>query len=157
MGNPHGVQWIVELYGCRAELLERVPYVEQALAISAERARASVIRNNYHQFEPYGVSGVTILQQSHVTIHTWPEDTYAAVDFFFCHEDMDVEAAIAELKRCFQPTRVAIDRFARGPHQNRASVIELDGPAHGNAVPDPEQPTAETPDPHRSLQPDEPA
>jgi S-adenosylmethionine decarboxylase proenzyme len=64
-------------------------------------AEAHIVSGHFHQFSPYGVSGVLVIQESHFTIHTWPEHAYAAVDIFTCSPDLRVEAAISELKSAF--------------------------------------------------------
>lgn len=113
MKEALGTQWIVELDGCEQSSLEGVAYVEQALLESANQARACIVSHKFHQFSPYGVSGVLVLEQSHITIHTWPEHSYAAVDLFFCSDNIDVEAAFEVLRRRFQPQRIEVRQLKR--------------------------------------------
>ena len=106
MNGPLGTQWIVELNACASSPLEQVPFVRESMLEAARRARAEIVGDDFHQFAPYGVSGVVVLAQSHMTIHTWPEYGYAAVDFFFCSDEVDVEAAIDHLRDRFRVGRV---------------------------------------------------
>jgi len=77
---------ILELYNCNASLLEKPTHSEQFLLEAAQKMGATVVSNDFHAFSPYGVSGVVIIKESHLTIHTWPEHQYAAIDIFTCGE-----------------------------------------------------------------------
>ena len=74
---------------------------------------AIVVSTDFHAFSPYGVSGVIIIQESHLTIHTWPEHQYAAIDIFTCGE-LDIEAGLKHLTQCFNAGRSWQKEFARG-------------------------------------------
>ncbi|MEX2572903.1 MAG: adenosylmethionine decarboxylase, partial [Balneolaceae bacterium] len=84
-----GRQLLVEFYDCEKSKLNDVSYIEQALLQATRESRATVISHNFHKFSPYGVSGVIVIAESHVTIHTWPEYCYAAVDVFTCGDLID--------------------------------------------------------------------
>lgn len=81
---PLGHHLLLELHGCPAALLSEIEPIRQRLEGALDRAGATRLSSHFHQFEPHGVSGVTILAESHATIHTWPEHGYAAVDVFTC-------------------------------------------------------------------------
>jgi len=115
MTKPLGTQWIVELYGCEAGVLERVPWIERSLLEAARAAHANVVSHSFHQFKPYGVSGVVVIEESHLTIHTWPEHGYAAVDMFFCSE-VDAAAAVDVLKHRLRPAQTDCRTLHRGAH-----------------------------------------
>jgi S-adenosylmethionine decarboxylase len=68
----------------------------------------------FHSFDPYGVSGVVIITESHVTIHTWPEHGYAAVDIFSCSPKLDHAAIRQHLKRSLSAQRVSGKSLKRG-------------------------------------------
>ena len=72
-----------------------------------------VIYHFFHQFEPFGVSGIILISWSHFAVHTWPEDCYAAFDVFTCGE-MVPELAIESLKEDFQAQRVDVQIIPRG-------------------------------------------
>lgn len=80
---------LVEFYECNPELLNDVNYVEKAMVDGTKKAKATIIKSTFHKFAPHGVSGVVVIAESHVAIHTWPEYGYAAVDIFTCGETID--------------------------------------------------------------------
>jgi len=114
MTQSLGRHILLEFFGCAPETLSRVNYVENALLNSAEVSNAKVVDTLFHQFLPYGVSGVVVIEESHFTIHTWPEHGYAAVDIFTCSNDVDVENAVAYLRGAFQPENVERKEVDRG-------------------------------------------
>ncbi|MCS7084711.1 MAG: polyamine aminopropyltransferase, partial [Bacteroidia bacterium] len=71
-------------YGCPPEALNDVGHIEQTMLGAAKVAGATVINSTFHHFSPFGVSGVVVIQESHLAIHTWPEYGYASVDVFTC-------------------------------------------------------------------------
>jgi S-adenosylmethionine decarboxylase proenzyme len=109
-----GTHLLVELYGCNGQTLERVAYVENALVRAAHESNAHIVSHFFHEFEPYGVSGVVVIEESHYTIHTWPERRYAAVDLFFCSETVDAERALEVLRGAFEPEHVEVMLNRRG-------------------------------------------
>ena len=80
---------LVEYYGCDVNLLNRASAVKEVMEDAARAARATVVESFIHQFSPFGVSGVVVIAESHLTIHTWPEYGYAAVDLFTCGDEVD--------------------------------------------------------------------
>lgn len=84
-----GKHILVELYDCTPALLDDTAYVERSMLGAAKAVGATVISATFHQFAPYGSSGVVVIQESHLAIHTWPEFGYAAVDFFTCGDEID--------------------------------------------------------------------
>ena len=91
-----GKHILLELYECPFEKLNDLAFLEQALKKAASTMGATVVNSNFHHFSPIGISGVVIIQESHLTIHTWPEYNYAAVDIFTCGE-INLEAGIEYL------------------------------------------------------------
>ncbi|MBI4450895.1 adenosylmethionine decarboxylase [Candidatus Woesearchaeota archaeon] len=86
------VHIILDLHDCPASVLEREHTVKDALREAVQKASLNSVGEMFHQFQPQGVTGVILLTQSHVTIHTWPERNAAYVDIFSCAPD---KAAIA--------------------------------------------------------------
>ena len=80
---------LVEFHGCSAEILNDVPHIETSMNAAAKEAGATIISSVFHHFSPFGVSGVVVIQESHLAIHTWPEYRYAAVDLFTCGTEVD--------------------------------------------------------------------
>lgn len=84
MMNSLGRHILAEMYGCDPKILNDEELIEKAMVDSAREAGAEVREVAFHKFSPQGVSGVVVISESHLTIHTWPELGYAAVDVFTC-------------------------------------------------------------------------
>ena len=109
-----GSHLLIELYGCVGEALETESFVGTAMRDAAWESKATVVEQSFHEFKPYGVSGAVIIQESHYTIHTWPEHRYAAVDLFYCGGTVLVHKAIEVLSERFQPERIKFLIVRRG-------------------------------------------
>jgi S-adenosylmethionine decarboxylase len=121
-GLPHrpeeepslGSHLLIELYGCKSVTLEQETIVGDAMREAAIESDATVVAQSFHEFKPYGVSGAVIIQESHYTIHTWPEHGYAAVDLFYCGGTVKVHKAVEVLRQRFQPERIKFLVVRRG-------------------------------------------
>jgi len=109
-----GTHLLLELYGCNAHTLRDKETVEKILIKAAREARAKIVDVFFHQFKPHGVSGVVIIEESHFTIHTWPEHKFAAVDLFFCSKDVDIERAVEVLSEEFGVKQMSLVEMKRG-------------------------------------------
>jgi S-adenosylmethionine decarboxylase len=109
-----GSHLLVELYGCDQSVLEQERTVGAAMRFAAEESEATVVAESFHEFKPWGVSGAVIIQESHYTIHTWPEHGYAAVDLFYCGGTVKVHKAIEVLRQRFRPSRIKFLVVRRG-------------------------------------------
>lgn len=109
-----GSHVLIELFGCDPKSLEMESTVGKAMRDAALASQATVVTDSFHEFKPYGVSGAVIIQESHYTIHTWPEHGYAAVDLFYCGGTIHVDRAIEELRTQFQPQRMKFLVVRRG-------------------------------------------
>ena len=107
-----GRHLILELWGCRN--LNSAETVELALREVVEACDLTLLDLNVYPFTPGGVTGVAVVSESHVLVHTWPEHGYAAVDVFTCGEQTNPEAAIPALRKYFEPERVQVMEIARG-------------------------------------------
>jgi S-adenosylmethionine decarboxylase proenzyme len=79
---------LLELKGCNKEVLNDIGFLRETLLAAAGEAGAIVLGESFHQFKPQGVSGVVIIAESHICIHTWPEYGYAAADIFTCGDSV---------------------------------------------------------------------
>jgi S-adenosylmethionine decarboxylase len=112
-----GTHLIIDLV--RAERLDDLEHIEQTLRRCIEVAGATLLHIHLHHFTPNGgVSGVAVLAESHISIHSWPEYGYAALDVFMCGET-NPRAAIEVLKEAFSPRRVVVKEHLRGKEMNR--------------------------------------
>jgi len=96
------------------EILKYVEPLRAILVEAAVRGRATIYHQYWHQFEPWGVTGFLLLKESHISVHTWPEeDNFAAVDIFPCGP-MDVDLIVHLLGEALQPVRERLTRQVRG-------------------------------------------
>lgn len=109
-----GTQWTAELYGCDPALLDDERAISDLMLAAADVARATIVDSRFHRFSPHGVSGVVIIAESHIAIHTWPEHGYAALDVFTCGDCLRTDAAFGFLADRLRATRVASARTQRG-------------------------------------------
>ncbi|MNU78370.1 Spermidine synthase [compost metagenome] len=116
MSNALGNHILVEFMGCDPHIMNDVSSIERDMVDAALKAGATVINSTFHHFSPYGVSGVVVIQESHLAIHTWPEYGYAAVDLFTCGE-MDAWISFDYLKECFGAKNYSALEMKRGAVQ----------------------------------------
>jgi S-adenosylmethionine decarboxylase proenzyme len=81
-----GQHLLAEYRGCDRELLNDIERVETHLRRAADLSGATIVAAVFHRFSPQGVTGVVVVEESHLSVHTWPEHGYAAVDFYTCGE-----------------------------------------------------------------------
>lgn len=115
--NTHGRHFLAEYWGCKAHGLDDVARIEALMERAAIAADANIVQSAFHRFSPQGVSGVVVVEESHLSIHTWPEDGYAAVDIYTCG-DCSPEAAHHVLLEGLGATRhelLVVHRGARAP------------------------------------------
>jgi len=106
-----GVHLIVDLHG--AERLDDIEHIETTLRRCVAAANATLLHIHLHHFQPSGVSGVAVLAESHISIHTWPEAGYAALDVFMCGS-ANPDACIPVLREAFSAKRVGVNELLRG-------------------------------------------
>jgi S-adenosylmethionine decarboxylase len=109
-----GKQILVEFYDCDQSKLNDVSYIENSLIQATKASNATIISHNFHKFSPYGISGVVVIAESHVAIHTWPEYNYAAVDIFTCGDTIDPWIIQEHLKDYFESKNVSSMEMKRG-------------------------------------------
>jgi len=106
-----GVHLIVDLHGAKG--LDDIDLIETALRRCVDAAGATLLHVHLHHFQPNGVSGVAVLAESHISIHTWPDAGYAALDVFMCGK-AEPDKCIPVLRQIFNPKRVAVNEILRG-------------------------------------------
>ncbi len=109
-----GRQILVEYYDCNTDRLNDVGYIEDVVVEATKASKATIITHNFHKFSPHGVSGVIVIAESHVSIHTWPEYNYAAVDIFTCGETIDPWVIQEQLKESLESKNVSTIEMKRG-------------------------------------------
>jgi S-adenosylmethionine decarboxylase len=113
--NAKGALLLIDFYGASAEVLNDAPLIKGIAREVADRVGAQVLEASCHKLHPQGVIVVLTLSQSHLSIHTWPEAGYAAVDLFFCGRDFHTEPSLSEwLCERLQATRFEEWTLQRG-------------------------------------------
>jgi len=108
-----GRHLLADLHGCSG--LDDADLIERMLADAAQAAGATLLDIRLHRFGPgQGVTGVALLAESHISIHSWPEHGYAALDFFMCGRSHDLEAALGVVTRALVPASVVRRMVERG-------------------------------------------
>jgi len=109
-----GRQILVESHDRDNDQINDVEYIESSILAATRASRATIISHNFHKFSPHGVSGVVVIAESHVSIHSWPEYDYAAVDIFTCGDTIDPWVIQEHLKEAFQSKNTSSMEMKRG-------------------------------------------
>jgi S-adenosylmethionine decarboxylase len=121
--NALGRHLLLELFDCDFDALNNLETVKRTLVEAAKRARATIVDVVFHEFNPFGISGVVVIAESHLSIHTWPEHRYAAVDIFSCGEALKPEAAANYLVEQFAAERTSVVEVQRGLFLNAPAPV----------------------------------
>lgn len=105
---------LAEFYNCNSNVLNNVELIEKVMTEAANECGATVVEKKFHMFSPFGVSGVVIISESHLAIHTWPEHGYAAVDLFTCGDTCDPLVAYEYLKEKLSSGSAIYTELQRG-------------------------------------------
>lgn len=109
-----GTHLLVELRDCNPKIIKDLAKVKNALVSAAKEAKATIVDISFHEFNPFGISGMVIIAESHLSIHTWPEYSYAAVDIFTCGDLIKPEVAASFLIKEFESKTPSIVELKRG-------------------------------------------
>jgi S-adenosylmethionine decarboxylase proenzyme len=123
-----GRHLLVEYHGCDPEILNDLERVKKFMLEAASESGATVLDASFHYFTPQGVSGVVVIAESHLAIHTWPEYGYAAVDIFTCGNTVDPWKAFHYLRSTLDSKETSVNEIVRGElsHlQSRASRVSI--------------------------------
>ncbi|MFZ5642025.1 MAG: adenosylmethionine decarboxylase [Bacillota bacterium] len=114
LGHPLGIQLLAEIWECDKQKLDDINGIQNIMVSAAKNADAEVREVAFHRFEPHGVSGVVVISESHLTIHTWPELSYAAVDIFTCGEHVDPWDALEKITQELNAEEAHVIEISRG-------------------------------------------
>jgi len=109
-----GVHLALDFYGCDPETLENVELMKEALIRAVKESEMKVVNIVSYKFSPQGFTGVALLAESHVSIHTWPEYGYVAVDIFTCGNSSNPWKAASIIKEAVKPRAMTILEMKRG-------------------------------------------
>ena len=115
--NALGRHLLADFYGVAARVLNDAAGLEATLTAAARAAGAVPLEKKFHSFGGGGVTGVVLLKESHISVHTWPEHGFAAVDVFMCGSARPQDA-IAAIERAWQPARAVVRESGRGEQLN---------------------------------------
>src|SRR5437879_6736328 len=126
--NALGRHLLLELFDCAPDAINNLVAVKQTLVEAARRAQATIVDVVFHEFNPFGISGVVVIAESHLSIHTWPEYRYAAVDIFSCGDTLQPDVAASYLVEQFGAERTSMVEMQRGMSMNAAVPLLNQGP-----------------------------
>ncbi len=109
-----GTHLLVDLRDCNIEAIRDLEFVKDSLVQAAIAASATIVDVSFHEFNPFGISGMVVIAESHLSIHTWPEYGYAAVDIFTCGEVIKPETAASYLIERFGSQNPSVVEMKRG-------------------------------------------
>jgi len=109
-----GYHWIVDLHGCPSDLLDDHELIRSRLKETTDRFGLTLLNIVSNQFEPQGVTAIGLLAESHMSIHTWPEHGYAAIDIFTCGSEARLKSACRFIADALQAQSCSVLRLRRG-------------------------------------------
>jgi len=104
----------VDMYGCIFESLDNVDFVKESMLAASKEANMTLLDFTYHKFEPQGLAAWALLNEGHISIHTYPKMSYTAIDIFTCGDQTHPEQAVKILKSCFHPEKIKTTNIKRG-------------------------------------------
>ena len=136
---PLGIHCLLDLYDCPVTKLDDPKFVVETLRRAAALSGSALLSEVSHRFHPQGVTALGLLAESHISIHTWPENSYAAADIFTCGETTSPEKACEFLVDAFEARRHRLIRLERGCEHSRPEAAGANAVAAArdeNPVPD---------------------
>jgi S-adenosylmethionine decarboxylase len=137
-----GQHVIIELWGCNHGIND-ADLVRTAMLDAVRAARATLLDLQVHTFSPHGVTGVAVLTESHLSVHSWPEYGYLAADVFTCGDTTRPKAAAEVLRQYFEPTEFEVKELKRGVFPRSANLnrrprptVPVNADARASAVDD---------------------
>jgi S-adenosylmethionine decarboxylase len=109
-----GRHMLLELFDCDPDAINSLDIVKTSMVEAAKRAQATIVDVIFHEFNPFGISGVVVIAESHLAIHTWPEYRYAAIDVFSCGETLQPQVAVEHLVEQLGAARTSVVELQRG-------------------------------------------
>ncbi len=114
MTSPFGKHILAEYFECECTYLDSEQAIREVMLEAASASGATIVGNIFHHFSPQGVTGVVVIAESHLAIHTWPEFRYASVDLFTCGSHLDPWAGFEYLKERLQSRKWMSKEIIRG-------------------------------------------
>lgn len=112
--DTRGTHLLIELWECDRKALDSITVVAKVMRKAARAAKARPVNAAYRHFDPQGVSGVMVVEESHLSVHTWPESGYAAIDIFTCGTTCKPSSAVEVFTKGFKALACEVREFVRG-------------------------------------------
>ncbi|NUO53074.1 MAG: adenosylmethionine decarboxylase [Polyangiaceae bacterium] len=109
-----GRHFLADYYGCTPRRLNDADGLRRALLDAVAASGATILSHHFEVFQPHGVTGVVVIAESHVALHTWPEHGFMAIDYFTCSERLDARLTLDLIGRAIEAERVEMREVARG-------------------------------------------
>lgn len=116
---PKSSHYLLDLYECNPTILDSPDKIREILLKAVEEAKATLIEIKIHKFSPCGVSGIALISESHISIHTWPEAKYAGVDIYTCGKKTLPEKAADFLIKKLKSKKPSIIKIERGTYAEK--------------------------------------
>jgi len=104
--RPDGYHLMMELFGCDSEKINSRKFLHLLVKNAVKQAGLTNLGSRFHQFDPQGVTGFTLLAQSHISLHTWPEYGYLVLDIFTCGDQKQADSLADQFLKRLRPARV---------------------------------------------------
>jgi len=114
MTSPFGKHILAEYFECECTYLDSEQAIRELMLEAASASGATIVGNIFHHFSPQGVTGVVVIAESHLAIHTWPEYRYASVDLFTCGSHLDPWVGFEYIKERLQSRKWMSKEIIRG-------------------------------------------
>lgn len=110
-----GKHYLIDFHDCDPEIIKLVDLTKEIMMRAAKESGATILNHHFHQFQPIGVSGVVLIAESHISVHTWPEHAFAAVDIFTSgHMKPQIAIDIIQAGFCVKATSMSVNDMTRG-------------------------------------------
>jgi S-adenosylmethionine decarboxylase len=122
--RPDGYHLMLELFGCDQEKINSRKLLHNIVKGAVKAAGLTNLGSRFHQFEPHGVTGFTLLAQSHISFHTWPEFGYLVLDIFTCGDQKQADMLAAYFLKRLRPEQVSTQVVRKGfryPREDQAA------------------------------------
>ncbi len=109
-----GYNIFADMYGCDANLLDSIKYLRRLLKGAADTGNMHIVKVFFHRYYPQGITGLVIVKESHIALHTWPEYAFASVDIFLCGNNSDPYKTLKHIENGLKPSKIIIKSVERG-------------------------------------------
>jgi S-adenosylmethionine decarboxylase proenzyme len=127
MISPFGKHILAEYFECESNFLDSEPAIRELMLEAASRSGATIVGNIFHHFNPRGVTGVVVIAESHLAIHTWPEFRYASVDLFTCGTHLDPWIGFQYLREKLRSRKWVSKEIIRGTMEEHIKSSMISG------------------------------